>query len=149
MIGALMLPNLGWGTDTRSLTRRLSHDDGNLVACLADAPRDIHLGEQAEAHDEEDNETEDGQPVGAGQLERDRDHERTDEGGGAVADLVEPEVLRLTAERDELAEQRPGECLAAAEDDTDGCCEQEELELVPGGDHEGVEDDDRPDHERP
>ena len=58
-------------------------------------------------------------PVGAGQLAGQPERERAQPAGAPVADLVEAVVLGLLADRDQLAEQRPGQRLGAAEHDAD------------------------------
>ena len=60
-------PSPGW---VRRATTA-SDDRGDLVAGLADAARHVHLGEEPEADDEEEDEAKDRQPVGIGDLQGD------------------------------------------------------------------------------
>src|SRR4051812_44948346 len=84
------------------------------VAGRDDRAADGQRGQRDEAGHEEDDEADDGQPVGTGQLVREAERQRAQPAGAAVADLVEAVVLGLLARRDELTEQRPGQRLRAA-----------------------------------
>ena len=71
------------------------------------------------ADGEEDDERDDGPAVAERELVDEAEDERAEPARAALHRLVEAEVLRLAAARDELAVERPGQGLRAAEDEAD------------------------------
>src|SRR6476660_1085389 len=81
-----------------------SDDRRRLVAGLRDAPARVDPRQQHPADHEEDDEREDRRPVGVRPLVDQAEDQRPQPARAALAGLVEREVLRLAAVRDELAE---------------------------------------------
>src|SRR5207248_6890114 len=117
-------PAPGWSAATP--TDRGSHDLRRGVAGRQDRPPDRYRQQQHEPGHEEHHQRHDRRPVVADDLVHHAEQQRTQPAGTLVGDAVEAEVLRLPAGGDELAEQRPGQRLAAAEYQPDRRAEQHE-----------------------
>ena len=117
---------------------------GTVLPAAEDALAHAHARQQDAADEEEDHQGDDRPPVGAGELVDEAEDQRAQPARAALHGLVEAEELGLAAAGDQLAEQRAGQGLAAAEHDADQHRQRQERQERAGRHEEGEDDDEQP-----